>query len=82
MNSASVPLNSSDQSAVGQLVGAGLSSPQIVAVFEQRGADGEVFAPEAQAVLHRAGGVADLQAQIPQHVEHLSITLSAQAVIL
>ncbi len=39
------------------------------AVFKQGSADGEVFAAKAQAVLDGARRVADLQAQIPQHVE-------------
>ena len=41
-----------------------------VARLEQRGADGVVALGVAQALLDRAGGVADLQPEVPQQVEH------------
>ena len=41
-----------------------------VARLEEGGADRHVGPPLAQALLHRARGVADLQLQVPQHVEH------------
>ena len=39
-------------------------------VFQQRRTDGDVLAPQAQAVLHRAAGMPDLQFQVPQDVKH------------
>ena len=42
-----------------------------VAGLEQAGADGHVRLGQPHAVVDRAGGVADLQAEIPQHVEHV-----------
>ncbi len=41
-----------------------------VASLQQGGADGEVGARLADAFIHRAGGVADLQAHVPEAVEH------------
>ena len=41
-----------------------------VARLQQRGADGLVALGVAQALLDRAGGVADLQPEVPQQVEH------------
>ena len=40
------------------------------AVFEKSGADGVVFAAKPQAIFHCAAGMADLEPQIPQDVEH------------
>ena len=39
-------------------------------VFQKRGADRHVLARKADAVLHRPAGVAHLQLQVPQHVQH------------
>ena len=39
--------------------------------LEEGGANGVVLAGEADAFLHRARGVADLEPQVPQHVEHV-----------
>ena len=44
------------------------SAPQ-EAALEQAGAHGHVVARAAQAVVHRARGVADLQAEVPQRVQ-------------
>ncbi len=52
-----------------QLVEQRAVAPQ-VARLEQRGADGLVALGVAQALLDRAGGMADLQAHVPQEVEH------------
>src|ERR671913_1759829 len=41
-----------------------------VARLEQRGADGLVALAVAQALIDGACGVADLEAQVPQQVEH------------
>ena len=41
-----------------------------VAVFQKGRADRVVVTPELQAVAHAAGGVAHLQVQVPEHVEH------------
>ena len=41
-----------------------------VAAFKHRGADGEILAAQADAILDGARGVADFQLQIPQDVEH------------
>ncbi len=38
--------------------------------LQDRGADGDILARELDALGHRARGVADLEAQIPQGVEH------------
>ena len=38
--------------------------------LQQRGADRHVGAPLAQALVDRAGRVADLELQVPEHVEH------------
>ncbi|CAM5360045.1 hypothetical protein FALB51S_01567 [Frigidibacter albus] len=40
------------------------------AVLQQGRADGDVLGAKAQAILHRAAGMADLQPHVPQHVEH------------
>ena len=53
-----------------QLVVERLVAPQ-EARFEDRGADGDVGARQAHAFVDVAGGVADLQPQVPQHVEHV-----------
>ncbi len=39
--------------------------------FQDRGADGDVGARQPQAFLDVAGGVADLEPHVPQHVEHV-----------
>jgi len=41
-----------------------------VAGLEDGGADREVLTREPQALIHRPGGVADLEAQVPQRIEH------------
>ena len=38
--------------------------------LQNRGADGHILVGEADALAHRARGVADLEAQIPQGIEH------------
>ncbi len=38
---------------------------------EQRGTDGDVLGAFAQAFLDRAGGVADLQPEVPEEIEHV-----------
>jgi hypothetical protein len=49
--------------------------------FPEGGADRDVLFPQPQALLHRARGMADLQPQVPQHVERASMTLSMAGVI-
>ena len=39
--------------------------------IEQRGADGHVGARQPHALIDGAGGVADLEAEIPQEIEHV-----------
>ena len=39
------------------------------AVFQKRGADGDIFAAKGQAIAQGAGGMADLQFQIPQQIQ-------------
>ena len=39
--------------------------------IEQRGADGHVGEAPADALVDIAGGVADLEAEVPQHIEHV-----------
>ena len=39
-------------------------------MFHHRGADGHVLCGQPQAIIDAAGGVADLQLQIPQHIQH------------
>ena len=55
--------------ALGQLVVQLALAPH-VARLEQRGADGQVALGVAQALVDRARRVADLQAEVPQQVEH------------
>src|SRR5215468_758228 len=55
--------------AAGELVEQRAVAPQ-VARFEKRGADGLVAIGIAQAFLDRARGVADLQPEVPQEIEH------------
>ena len=45
-------------------------APQI-AGLQQGGADGQVLLGQAHAVGRRAGGVAHLQPQVPQHIQHV-----------
>jgi hypothetical protein len=52
-----------------QVLGQGFVSGQ-VAGFQDGGADGEVLPREAQALVHGPGGVANLEAQVPQRIEH------------
>ena len=44
--------------------------PADVTMLQQGGADCHILTPQTQAVLHRTAGVADLQLQVPQHVQH------------
>ena len=53
-----------------QLLGQGLVAGQAPGL-QDRGADGEVFPGELDALIHRARGVAHLEAQIPQGIEHV-----------
>ena len=39
--------------------------------LEQAGADGQVAARQADAVVHGAGGVSHRQPQVPEHIEHV-----------
>ncbi len=56
--------------AVDQLVAERPVAPH-VAGFQDRGADRHVGARQPQALVDVAGGVADLQPHVPQHVEHV-----------
>jgi len=63
------PLDHLLAEAADQFAGQALVAGQL-AGLQHRGADGEILAAEAQALLDRARGVADLEAQIPQRIEH------------
>ena len=39
-------------------------------MLQKRGADGDIVAAKPQAIGHGAAGMADLQLQIPQHIQH------------
>ncbi len=58
-----------------------LITPQVTR-FQQRRADRQVAPGQADAVIDRAGGMADLQAEVPQHVEHVLDDLLAMGRLL
>ncbi len=62
-------LDAGGPEAIGEI----LEQPVIAgnrAGIEQRGEDGRVAVRLGQAVRHRAGGVADLQAKVPEKIQH------------